>query len=329
MSRVRMMWIVGAMVVAMSGTAFAAGFVEDFSTDPISGGRATVAGPGQSRDSWLDPAAAFVPGTGTLTQNLCSNWRMSGGNVDTSNYIADGSTLNFALGKTYTQNDSFSFGATFQITSDGFYSTGYMQMNFGLTNSATTGMDRSSSMTTGGDTYDSIEWDFFPDANDGGYPTAQHVIFGSQDGATTVFNRIGATFGSLLPQNPGSEYGLPLDTWMTVTVSYDGSTRTLSGTVVATSSGNPLVTSTTEPDVVLAATWSDSMPANFAVDSFSLMNYQDGWGFGFMPSLLGTVTYDNVWFEEAETPPAQPVAEPSGVALLMLGAAGLASRRRR
>jgi len=341
MSRSKWVSSLLAFGVAVSASVASADMSEEFTSDPISGGRAAVVGANQSCDTWLDPADAFVAGSGTLTQNLCSNWRGAGSSVDTSQFITDASLLRFSLGKTYTQNDSFSFGAKLRIAEDGFFFPGgmtMMQVNFGLTNSATTGRDRTGSPATLGDTYDSLEWDYFPDdrAFPDGWPTAQHVIFGTQNGASSSFSRLDAAFEALLPQDAGREYGLPFDTWMTVTVTYDGTTRTLSATVVDSVTGTPYVTLATEPDVTLKSTWdqmlwspapTDYVPATFAVDSFALMNYQDGNGEGSMPSLLATVEYDRVWFEEIET--GSPVPEPAAGSLLALAALALVLRRRR
>ena len=54
--------------------------------------------------------------------------------------------------------------------------------------------------------------------------------------------------------------------------------------------------------------------------------YQDGWGYGSMPSILATVTYDRVWFNEVQTP---PVPEPATGVLVALGVAGFITARRR
>ncbi len=227
----------------------------------------------------------------------------------------------------FTEADSFSFGATLRILSEGIYSNGWMQVAFGLTNSATTGFDRTSSRSTAGNTYDGIEWNFFPTDDPSGFPTAQGLIFGTQSGASSLFDRMAAAFGSLLPQDPGREFGLPLDTWMNVAVHYDAATRTVSVSIVETASGTPLVDKTMVPDAILPAKWSDDAPAGFAVDQLSVMNYQDGWGWGSMPSLLATVEYDKVWFAEAGT--EQPVPEPGSIGYLGLGLLALAYGRKR
>ncbi len=312
---------------ALSATLSFADFAETFDSDPI-GGSATVEGSNNSRDTFLDPAQPFVhSGGGTMLHNLCSNWRITGGSVDTTSFEADGSRLSFALGKVYTEADSFSFGATLRILSGGIYSAGWAQVAFGLTNSTTTGFDRTSSPSTAGNTYDGIEWNFFPADDPSGYPTAQGLVFGTQSGASSAFGRMAVTFGSLLPQEPGREYGLPLDTWMDVSVRYDAATRTASVSIVETATSTPLANATMVPDAILPAKWLDDAPARFAVNQLSIMNYQDGWGFGPMPSLLATVEYDSVWFAEEES--GQPVAEPEIVAGLGLGLLALGGARKR
>ena len=322
----RRLFLIALTVLAVTAAPVAwSDVTELFNDDPIAGGRATVVGSNQSTDTAATPVAPFVVSTpGTLTHNLNTNWRTSGGGIpDTSQYIADASRLHIPLGKTYTQADSFSFGATLTIKRAGFFWSGnFMQMNFGLLNAATTGMDRTSSFTSAGDTYDSIEWDFFPNT---GNATVQQVMFGSQDGAPDVFKRMAANFLNFLPAGPAPfDYGLPLDTAMDVTVSYDAATRTASVVVVDNTTAVPYVNTTQVPDLLFPNTWfADGKTGMFAVDTLAVMNYQDAWA-STAPSLVAEVEYDRVWFAEAA-----PVGEPTSCAALALGLVGLAGRRRR
>ena len=326
----RMVGAVGVALLCAAGFGTGgAGVVEEFDTDPV-GVRATVVGSNQSRDTGGALTNPFgVASPGVLTQHLCSNWRL-----DSSQFVADGSRLEIPLGRTYTQADSFAFGARLRVGSAGFYSPGGMQMNFGLVNTGTTGMDRMGNTYFGdpnpppnpseGTTYDSLEWDFFPDnrPTGEGYPTAQQVILGTRNGTTSVFNRMAANFGCLLPTGPGREYGLPLDTWMDVRVSYNATTRVASVSVTKVATGEPLVDGSSVPDLTLGATFWDGAPGVFAVDALAIMNYQDYWA-GSGVSLLATVDYELVWFEVTE----QPVAEPVSGTVLLIGLLGAWRRR--
>jgi len=320
-----------ATVLAVPASVATADVLETFDTDPVAGGRAAVVGSNQSTDTAGSPAVPFVVSApGVLTHNLNSNWRTVGGVPDTSQYIADGSRLHIPLGRTYTEADSFSFGATLRIKRAGFFWSGnFMQMSFGLVNGAATGMDRTSSLATFGDTYDAVEWDFFPD-NTGANTTVQQVMFGTQNGAGSVFSRMAANFGFKLPVGAAPfDYGLPLDTWMDVVVSYDAATRTTSVTVADSTTGTPLVDQTSVPDLTFPTNWpgppfGDGTAAFFAVDTLAVTNYQDAWA-ALSPSLVAEVEYDTVWFAEA----APPIAEPVAGATLALGLFGLAGSRRR
>jgi len=336
MTRLRNLSLAAAVLLLALHPAARADLLEQFNDDPVANGRATVVGSNQSTDTTGAPAVPFVVSTpGVLTQNLNTNWRMTGGVPDISQYQADASRLHFPLGKTYTQDDSFAFGARLRINRTGFFWSGnFMQMNFGLLNAATTGMSRTGhpdafGWATGADSYDSVEWDFFPD-NTGANATAQQVILGTQNGATSVFSRFAANFGVTLPSGPAPyEYGLPIsDTpiWMDVTVTYDGTARVARVSVIDIATGTPLVTAATCPDLAYPDVWGppfgDGTDRLFAIDTLAILNYQDGMA-GLSPSLVANVEYQNVWFQAA----SPPVEEPAG--LLALGLLGLAGPRRR
>ena len=316
-----------AMALAVPSSVATADVLETFDTDPIAGGRAAVVGSNQSTDTAGAPAVPFLVSTpGILTHNLNSNWRTAGAGIpDTSQHIADASRLHIPLGKTYTQDDSFSFGATMRVLSGGFWAPGaFMQIDFGLVNSVTTGFDRTGDAwpwTKFGDAYDGLEWNFFPDDGWTG-ATVQSVFLGTQNAATQLWDRMAASFGANLATPP--PYGLPLDTWMDITVTYDAPSRTASVTVADSISGMPYVDHVTVPDVVLPALWADSTPAGFDVDTLAIMNYQDG-AAALSPSLVAEVEYETVWFSET----APPIGEPAACATLVLGLFGLAGSRRR
>ena len=331
-----------AGILVVSSSAAMADFFEDFTDDPVAGGRAVIDGGNVSHDT----AYAFVVSTpGTLTQNLHTNW-------DWANYgfgprgVGQGTRLSFDLGKTYTEADSFSFGATLTIKGAGFAPAAeqMMALAFGLTNSITTGMDRSGAWTGQRDAFDSVEWNFFPNESDYGWPTLQQTVVGSQlgDGDSMFwnfaanFNRDDAVdggFDTVLsqekadPEHPlsGNYYGLPLDMAMSVTMMYDGAAKTVSMLITNAATGDVLVDNvTTTPDLDIAAPIGGFGSASgFSVDSFSLMNYQDGWAFG-APTLIATVEYGNAWFAETQSAPAP---EPGSV--LAVGALGLMALRRR
>ena len=137
------------------------------------------------------------------------------------------------------------------------------------------------------------------------------------------------------PAHPlhGNHHGLPLDVAMSVLMTYNGATKTVSMLITEAATGNVLVDNvTTTPDLditaPICAPWANlTGVTEFSVDLLSLMNYQDGWvsyPFG-APTLIATVEYNNAWFAESN-----PVPEPgtgSAVAVVTLGL--LVLRRRR
>jgi len=309
-----------------------------FDSNPLTAPGTSVVGPNSSIDVTLMPSQAFEYETaGMLKHNVCSNWRVDESYVpDTSQFVADGSRVEFALGKTYTQADSFSFGAVLRVNTM-LLATGGFQMGFGLVNSVTTGFDRVSA----GDTYDTIEFNYFPRGEWGA--TAQGLFFGSQNGAFSSWERLESTFNVKLPPADDPVYGfpngLPEEVWMKVDMSYDAATRTLTLQITDPVTGDPIVPFANTPGATLPSTWSyydfgtgqmvdTGVPATFAVDSLAIFNYQDAWASG-LPSLLADVDYASMWFTEMETQSGSSVVpEPAGMVLVAIGAAGFLVRRR-
>jgi len=334
--------IVAALLMCVTlSVAEASRIEETFNDDPVANDRATVVGTNKSlmvSTAGGSPEIVLVEPfqvleQGVLTHHLTSNWRLDDDfKPITSSWIEDGSRLHIPLGATYTDKDSFSFGATLRVKKDRFSRNTGFQINFGLVNCTDTGMDRTGNTYFGnpvhlddpseGTTYNSIEWDYFPDNSSGGYPTCQQVVFGKQGSATSAFTHMAANFGSLLSQDP-YEYGLPFDVWMDVVVDYDAVLRKMTVTV-KNETGDDLVGDAV-PELVLAETWFDGDALAFSVDTLAIMNYQDYWASGSM-SLLATVEYDNLWFEASDE---APVPEASAGAALCIGLAGLLVRRRR
>lgn len=340
--------VVGIVLLLSWPLAAGADLVEEFDTDPIAGGRAVVDGNNTSRDTAGSLTQPFVhTGAGALTHNLHTNW-------DYANYgfgprgVGQGSRLAFDLGGAYTEADDFSFGATLEIKSSGFAATDnqLMAIAFGLTNAATTGMDRSGAWTGDRDTFDSVEWDFFPNRSTFGWPTLQQTVIGPQTGDvdsmfanfaanfdqddaidggydTTLSQEMAAGSGHPLEGNP---WGLPLDTPMEIVMGYDAASTSVSMQVRDAGTGQVLVDrATTLPDLdITNPIGGFGSASGFTVDTLSITNYQDGWAFG-GPTLVAEVEYDRVWFAETATP---PVSEP-GTALCSLAGLALLARSRR
>jgi hypothetical protein len=345
--------IVAALLMCVTlSVAEASRIEETFNDDPVEHGRATVNGDNKSRDTSGNEADAFsFQSAGKMVQNLNTNWNYDKYDPFTGTRgQGEGSRLEFDLGQSYSQNDSFSFGATLTIKSAGFTaeSDQMMAISFGLMNSLTTGMDRTGAYdgdayNSERDTFDSIEWNFFPNESAFGWPTLQQTVFGSQLGdENSMFSHFAANFGedevagydTILAQekaNPDhplyeNYYGLPLEVPMSITMAYNGATKTVSMLVTDAGSGEVLVDNiSTLPDLdITAPIGGYGSVSHFSVDTLAITNYQDGRASG-GPTLVAKIEYEVVWFEEAQ---AAAVSEPTALTVLLLGVFGLRQRRR-
>ena len=333
-------------------SAHATTVMETFGDDPVAAGRAAIEyGPIGGSAPAGAPSTYVWNAPGDFTLNLNTNWRLAGGFPDTSNYVGDSSRLGWSLPRTYTQEDSFSFGASLTIHSLAATTEQYMQIAFGLVNSATTQLDRTghpdpgTGWSTGGNCFDSFEWNFFPNESSFGWPTLQQTVVGSDlFGPDAAFWHMAANFNlpdgedggydTLLaqemadPTHPlfGNPRGLPLGTAMAVTMDYDGPTRTVSMLITEAVSGAVLVDNiTTLPDLDISAPIGGfGSVSSFAIDTLAIMNPQDGNAWGDDPSIVADITYENVWFNEAP-----PAAEPGALSILVVGAAGALRRRKK
>ena len=333
-------------------SAHATTLMETFGDDPVVAGRAVVEyGPIGGAAPAGAPSTYVWNAPGDLSLNLNTNWRLAGGVPDLSNYVGDSSRMGWALPRTYTEADSFSFGATLTIHSIAATPQQFMQIAFGLVNSTTTQLDRTghfdpnTGWSTGGNCFDSFEWNFFPNESSFGWPTLQQTVIGSDlFGPDAAFWHMAANFDlddsedggydTLLaqeiadPTHPlfGNNYGLPVGVAMAVTMDYDGPTRTVSMLITEAATGTVLVDNvTTLPDLNLSAPIGGfGSVSSFAIDTLAIMNPQDGNAWGDDPSIIADITYEKVWFNDDP-----PVAESGALSILMVGVAGVLKRRKK
>jgi hypothetical protein len=307
---------------------------EKFDTDPIAGGRASVA----STD--VAAASRFIHGGGALTAAY-----------DTSR---DTAYLVFNLPRTLTQADSFRFVTTATILNDAFYAPddqgGFAQIGWGLLNGATTGFDRTGDLfDPAADTFDLISLDYFPtDSAFFDSITATPTVFESQMVASTdAFDGIHFPFGAeSVITNTGevaeTTRQLPLDTPLTFDMTYDAPSRQLTltisdplGPLNINAVGDGLSPGGPDGDVT---TVQETLPASaaFAVDQFGLLLWHDGYDQVFSPnvSLTANVAFDAFTvYAEGEGPGpggggGGTVPEPALLGVLGLFALTLGLRRR-
>lgn len=290
--------LAGAGAVSTALTASAQSLLsEDFSSNPL-GSTATVVG---------DTSRLAYDGT---NHRLIASY-------DTG---LPTTTVQFGLGQSLNQDDSFSFEVDFEIFSTGFFADNLGQIAFGLINQTTTGTDRAGGGPNFGDTFDIVTVDYFPFVTPAfETPTLTPTIFESDKG-NGFFSEINSVFG---PESGlGSEGPLPLDSAMTLTLTYvagQGATLALnaggSPVLINAGGGADGLTNTIQLDL-------SAVPdLEFEVDTFALTLFNDSAPF---PADSTGVIAD-VAFERVSV---DVVPEPASIALLF-GSAALVLRRRR
>ena len=128
--------------------------------------------------------------------------------------------LSTRIGRVLALDANFEFGAILTIHSDGFFAdpNGFSQIAFGLWNEATTGLQRTSFPS---DSFDLVEFDYFPNITSFGGPFLSPSVFGGNVGDNAFFN---FAFQS-------SQVDLPLDTPLLVRCRYRAASRLLDVTV--------------------------------------------------------------------------------------------------
>jgi hypothetical protein len=128
--------------------------------------------------------------------------------------------LSTRIGRVLALDANFEFGAILSIRSEGFFAdpNGFSQIAFGLWNEATTGLQRTSFPS---DSFDLVEFDYFPNVTSFGGPFLSPSVFGGNVGDNAFFN---FAFQS-------SQVDLPLDTPLLVRCRYRAASRRLDVTV--------------------------------------------------------------------------------------------------
>jgi len=277
----------------------------EFDTDPI-GTLMTINGPNTSQNSLGQAVPTFSWQAGSIIANYHSEQAVT--------------RLEAVLPETVDETDKFRFGATFTIPSSGLYlndaeSFGFQFATFALLNSTLTGTDR-----MGGNTYSSVELDYFPQDNSL-FDTVSigPAVIAGRTAQDNFFSRLFFDFGpnttlndeiglGLLPAR-----GLPLDTPLLVVIEYDGTTPTeptvdITVSVVTGTGldqlplGVPIFDLRTAPFTDFS-TWFDG----FSCDRFAIVNYTEGAFWQVNPSHIGTVLFDSIFFEVDD-----PAGDPDG-----------------
>ena len=190
------------------------------------------------------------------------------------------------IGAVLSLDEDFRFGAVLTIRSAGFAAdpNGFSQIAFGLWNSHTTGLGRT---TFPSDAFDLVEFDWFANVTDFGGPFLSPSIFGGPAGAN-AFDNFAFT---------SSETALPFDVPLLCEGVYDAAARRLTVTVSRHVRGprfDPVPGAETTVDL-------STIDPGFLVDTFGIGAYGEGW-----PSLHAEVDFDLLYAGTA--PPQLSVA---------------------
>lgn len=274
-------------------------FVEDFSTDPITGGRFSVPTGDSNR---------FVYSGGTLSAQYDTT-------LPTAKYL-------HPLGQSFTQSDSFTMIFDMKIKSAGFFADPdeFAQIAVGAVNSATTGVDRPGGVN--GDAYDIVTADYFPNISS---------FFDSQTLSPTVittsnnpnyFSHVNFTFGSETAIQSEFPSRLPFDQVMRFMLDYNAVGKVL--TLTVSTNGTPLAINTTGS---IGGSF-DSNPttiqtflggsAVFNIDSVGLLLWRDTFAgqFGSGTSVVANVEFSRIEF-------SSPIPEMKSALGILLGGLGM------
>ncbi|MBI4169369.1 MAG: hypothetical protein HY510_05465 [Acidobacteria bacterium] len=263
--------------------------VERFASDPLVGGGPNpffAEGDASARFAYLPGEPSHFPGDREGSLRVLYDTTLPGARISTP------------LGRVLTLDDDFSFGAILTIRSEGFHAdpNGFSQIAFGLWNAATTGMNRTSFPS---DSFDLVEFDYFPNVTAYGGPFLAPTVFGGNVGGNAFFN---FAFQS-------SEVALPHDTPLLVQARYGAAARRLDLTVIRHLFG---VFFESVPGATVAVDLSRLDPT-FQVDVAGIAAYFEGYA-----SLRAEVDYDLLYVGDLPRPfgigrrilPAPPPTEP-------------------
>ncbi|MSR65595.1 MAG: hypothetical protein EXS18_07435 [Verrucomicrobiae bacterium] len=274
-------------------------FVEDFSTDPVTGGRFSVPAGDASR---------FVYSGGTLTAEYNTV-------LPTAKYL-------HALGQSFTQNDPFTMIFDLKINGAGFFAdpNEFAQIAVGAANLATTGNDRPGGVN--GNAYNTVTADYFPNIS---------PFFDSETLSPTVittsnnpsyFSHVNFTFGSETAIQSEFPSRLPLDQVMRFLLNYNPVGKVL--TLSVSTNGTPLAINTTgsvggsfDSDPTTIQTFLDGSAA-FNLDSVGLLLWNDT--FAGCCGGSGTSVVANIEFSRVEF--SSPIPEMQSALGIILGGLG-------
>ena len=276
---------------------------EPFDVDPVAAGAARFVG--------AEAADRFTFSSGAATAAF-----------DTSRASAH---LLFPLGLTLTDRHHFRYTVDLTILANARFLAdpdGLAQIAFGLINSDRTGLDRAGGSSGGGDAFDLVSVDYFPNVNETfGGPTLSPTVIASDTGAG-YFGSIIFPFGA--ETDLTAEGPLPLDTLLRFGVDYDAARRVVTLSLPGADVNSDGQGGAGGPDGD-AATVQNLLPADapFAVNAFAITLWEDTWRpIPEAPTVRADVVFDRFTVHADPVPVPEPGSLGSVAVVLLMCASG-------
>ena len=266
--------IVALLIIVASAIApVAAAVVERFDADPLAGAGASVffpEGDTAARFAWLAAEPSHFPGDRQGTLRVLYDTTLPAARIATP------------LGRVLSLSEDFYFGAILTLRSPGFSASpdGFSQIAFGLWNARTTGMNRTGFPA---DSFDLVEFDYFPNVTSFGGPFLSPSVFGGDAGGNAFFN-----FAFQSAERP-----LPLDVPLLCELRYTATDRRLS-VGVSRHRGGPFFERLPGAGVTVDLSGLDP---TFLVDVLGIAAYFEGY-----PSIRVSVDYDLIFEGDLPAP---------------------------
>lgn len=240
------------------------------------GGPAAHASDAERLDLRRDPAKSGAVLTGVDDGRF--DWSAPEGLSALFDSTLPSSRLALPLGRSLTGADSFALEVELELLAIEGGPDDFMQLAFGLINSATTGLNRTGTTAPppiffidDSDTYDQIELGYFPNVTFFGGPTLQPAVFGEQVGSP--FDNFAANFGPSADLGDNTADQLrewPLGRRVRVLLVHDACAQLLSTRLFDAKSGEELDAGLEPVDLRFL-----NAIGTFEVDSFAISLYRD------------------------------------------------------
>jgi hypothetical protein len=263
------------------------GFHEAFWSSPFDfdGGRWTIEGPG-----WENGQFAYDSATRELICHF--------------NTLFPTTKLTIPLGNEYDWNDDFFFAVVMVIQSAGYEPEPdcFSPISFGLINRETTGTDRCGGTSFDGgddDTYDMVEWDFWPNVSEWyGGPCLGPSIMGGRVGDAWwenfafLQNPSDTDLSDEIAENLLPPTGLPLDVPLSIRVRYQAASKLVYIEAYELKDNHWVLLQTRVPPTPI-----DALNPSFVCNAFAISLYQDAFNPDEnTPSVKATLRFQEITF---------------------------------